>query len=263
MGLARGLSIQLRVIHALMMRESLTRYGKGKLGFFWFLLNPIIFTSVVVFIRSAVRGAFGTFNDGILVPVLISGYASVLLWRSAGGRCLSAVRSNEVLLLHRNVTAFNIVAARLALEVMGVTASTIILFAICILFELAPKPEDILLMIQGWLLIVVFSTGLGLCLTAIGRISEATEKAWPWVSLLIAPFSGLASPTDWMSSSLRDVALLNPVVHGLEIFRHGHLGAQLIPHYSIYYAYTSSLTLVLLGWILVMKLCGPEIYDNT
>jgi capsular polysaccharide transport system permease protein len=38
------LGIQLRVLHALMMRELITRYGRDNLGVLWLVGEPMIFT---------------------------------------------------------------------------------------------------------------------------------------------------------------------------------------------------------------------------
>jgi capsular polysaccharide transport system permease protein len=256
-----GLAVQFRVIHALMMRESLTRYGKGKLGFLWFFLSPVVFTLGLVGLRSVLGGAVATVGNGILLPVLISGYSSMLLWRGAGGRCLNAIRSNEALLMHRNVTVQDVLIARLVLEVVGVTASTLAMFVVGISFGLIELPSDVVRMAGGWAVIIAFSVGLGFLLAALGERYGVIERVWPWLSLLFIPLSGVATIFDWMPVPLRDVAYWFPVVHGLELFRYGHVGGRMVPHYDLYYGVAGSIGLIVLGNVMLRASLRKELCD--
>ena len=212
------------------------------MGFLWIAVNPAVFTLVVLGFRSV-----ASLGDSTLLPVLVSGYASMLLWRGAGSRCLSAIRSNEALLIHRNVTVQDVLIARLLLEVVGVTSSTIVLFLICISFNLADSPQNLLMMIGGWLLIVAFSFGLGFVLAALGQRSRLFDKLWSWVSLLLMPVSGMVTTVDWMPASMREIVYWFPVIHGLEIFRYGHVGDRMVPHYDIFYGVAGSIGMIVLG----------------
>ena len=44
-------TIQLRVIWALLLRESLTRYGRHNIGFLWLFVEPMLFTLGVRMLR--------------------------------------------------------------------------------------------------------------------------------------------------------------------------------------------------------------------
>ena len=48
-----------------------------------------------------------------------SGYLPIMLFRHIGGHMLRAVRLNMSLFYHRNVTPFDAVIARIAVEVLG------------------------------------------------------------------------------------------------------------------------------------------------
>ena len=43
----RGLSVQLNVIGALLMRELHTRYGRENIGYIWLILEPLTLASVI------------------------------------------------------------------------------------------------------------------------------------------------------------------------------------------------------------------------
>lgn len=52
-----GLRLQLRVLHALMLREMITRYGSSRLGYLWALLEPIGFIAMLSLIFSQISNS--------------------------------------------------------------------------------------------------------------------------------------------------------------------------------------------------------------
>src|SRR5258707_12851703 len=90
--LRHSLSIQRRVIHALLMREVITRFGRENLGVLWLIAEPMTFTLGV----SALWSAAGM-NHGSSLPIVafaITWYSSVLIWRNTASKCNSAIHKN-------------------------------------------------------------------------------------------------------------------------------------------------------------------------
>src|SRR5438128_237409 len=106
----KGLTLESRVIGALLMREIYTRFGREGLGFAWIVGEPLIFAIPVLLVWSVVRGSS---EHGVaMLPFLWSGYLPILLFRHVGGRTILFVRVNAGLLYHRQVTPFDIFLAR-------------------------------------------------------------------------------------------------------------------------------------------------------
>src|SRR5690348_7468050 len=104
--LRRSLAIQRRVLHALMMRELVTRFGRKNLGVLWVIAEPMIFTLGVATLWS-VAGL----HSGSPIPIVafaVTGYSSVLMWRNSASRSGSAVEQNKPLLFHRNVRILDV-----------------------------------------------------------------------------------------------------------------------------------------------------------
>ena len=116
----RSFRIQCRVIGALIMRETWTRYGRENLGFAWLFGEFLVFALPVIAIWHFVHGRY--VHGLLLVPFVWSGYLPILLFRHIGGHMLRAVRVNMSLFYHRNVTPFDAVFARLGVEILGITA---------------------------------------------------------------------------------------------------------------------------------------------
>ena len=83
-----ALRIQGRVLFALLMRESITRFGRANLGSLWLVAEPMLFTLGV----ATLWGLSGLRHGSGVSPVAlaVTGYSSVLMWRNAVSRCSSA-----------------------------------------------------------------------------------------------------------------------------------------------------------------------------
>ena len=87
------LAIQRRVLHALMMREIITRFGRENLGVLWLVAEPMLFTLGVTTLWTAAG-----LHHGSPIPIVafaITGYSSVLMWRNSATRAGSAVASTS------------------------------------------------------------------------------------------------------------------------------------------------------------------------
>ena len=103
----QSLAIQGRVLHALMMRELITRFGRDNLGVLWLIGEPMIFTLGVATLWSAAGLAHG--GTGIpIVAFAVTGYSSVLMWRNAATRCSAGIEQNKALLFHRSVLIIDV-----------------------------------------------------------------------------------------------------------------------------------------------------------
>jgi capsular polysaccharide transport system permease protein len=244
-----SLAIQLRVLHALIMREVLTRYGRNNIGFLWLIVEPMLFTLGVTALWLAFRPIYGSSLS--VAAFAITGYCSVLLWRNCANRCALAILPNRSLLHHRNVKVLDLFMARLALEIAGATVAMLVLSVVFIAAGMMSLPEDIATMLGGWMILVLFSIGLGLLVGALTERSDVAERLWHPVSYFLFPVSGAVYMVEWLPSKLQETALLIPMVHGVEMMREGYFGAHVHAHYSVTYAVGVSLALILLGLALV------------
>lgn len=123
--LATSWTIQRRVIGALLMREILTRYGRHNIGFLWLFAEPMLFTLGVTTLWTLSNAHH--YSSIPIVAFAITGYSSVLLWRSMPARCISAIEPNLALLHHRNVRLIDVFVSRILLEMVGTSISFVVL----------------------------------------------------------------------------------------------------------------------------------------
>lgn len=243
----RALNIQARVIGALLMREVITRYGRHNVGFLWFMLEPVIFTVGVVIL-------WNVFHNSLRVqvtPFIVTGYSALLLWRVCSFRGLNAIEPNRSLLHHRYVKIQDIFAARMILEVAGVTAAFMVLFVSMFGFGLLNFPMDLGLMTAGWLLMAWFSACLGTILGCLSEYTDLVERLWHPLSYFILAISGTFYMIDWLPARLQGPALWVPMVHPIEMMRAGYWGDSAHFHYQVWYISIVCLSMTLVALLLM------------
>lgn len=249
--LARSLTIQLRVVHALLLREIITRYGRHGLGVLWVMLEPMLFTLGVAGLWHIAK--LHTVSNIPIIAFAITGYSSVLMWRNAANRCSKAIEPNLSLMYHRNVKVIDIFLSRIVLEWVGATASITVLTIFFASIGAMQWPSDIWPIISGWLLLAWFSLALGLIVGAISERSETFERTWHVVTYLMFPLSGAMFMVHWLPKAAQEAILWVPMVHSVEMLRHGYFG-EVIPTYEnpAYFAMVN-LILMLIGLLLAYE----------
>jgi capsular polysaccharide transport system permease protein len=249
--LRQSLSIQLRVIGALLMREVLTRYGRHNLGFMWLFVEPMTFTLGVTALWSFAGG--GHFSSMPVTPFALTGYSSILLWRNMPTRCNGAIEPNAALLYHRNVKVLDIFLSRVLLEIAGATISFIVLGVFFVSIGWTNGPNDIAKVLLGWGMLAWFGVSLALITGSLSARSELVEKVWHPMSYLIFPLSGAAFMVDWLPASTQQIVLYFPMVHGVEMLRDGFFGQTVRTHYDMVYMFLACLCMTFLGLALTRE----------
>lgn len=249
--LRKSFATQRRVVGALLLREIITRYGRHNIGVLWLIVEPMLFTLGVSGLWYLTK--MHTVSNIPIIAFAITGYSSVLLWRNAANRCSKAIEPNLSLMYHRNVKVIDIFIARVALEVLGATASFIVLTVFFAFIGSMQWPHDIVPVMSGWLLLCWFALALGFIVGAISERSETFERVWHVVTYLMFPLSGAMFMVHWLPKAAQEAILWLPMVHGVEMIRHGYFG-NIVPTYEdpAYFAVVN-LALTLIGLALVRE----------
>jgi ABC-type polysaccharide/polyol phosphate export permease len=257
----QSLRIQQRVIGALLMREVLTRFGRHNIGFLWLFIEPMIFTVAITVLWTFLRSVTGAGSAIPIVAFAITGYSSVLLWRNMPGHCIGAVEPNRSLLYHRNVKVIDVYLSRLTLEAVGATISFVVLIALAVASGLIPGPEDILKVFAGWAMLAWFGFSLALFLAPLAEKVSLVQKLWGPASYIMFPLSGVAFLVDALPPAAREIVLLFPMVHGLELLRDGYFGSAFNAHYDMFYMTVCCALLTLFGLAQVRDISRKGVLD--
>lgn len=225
--------IQFRVIGALLIRESLTRYGRRNIGFLWLFAEPMIFTLGI----TAIWGAAGLSKSGSvsITAFMLVGYSTLLLWRNMPNRCIEALQPNFDLLFHRQVKPIDIFLSRCILEAAGATTSFLVLGVVFYSVGLISLPHDVLQMAGGWFLLMWYAFSVSLLVGAISERTEVLDKVWHIIQYLMIPLSGSLFMLQALPETVRAFLLWIPSVSCAELVREGYFGPTVTSYYDIGY----------------------------
>ncbi|WP_372621519.1 ABC transporter permease [Falsiroseomonas sp.] len=240
-----GLRVQLRVIHALLLREMQTRFGRSRIGILALFLEPLAFAGMIAFMRSSIGIGHSVPGVSMFVFALVS-YLPFFTFRAIVSRAPGTVRSNVTLLYHAPIRLLDVVLARHALEaaaVFSVMAFVVIALAI---WADAP-PHSIPALALGLLLLFLYSHGLGLCAAAAAAVSRIAAALIHPLLFLSLPLSGVLIAVHMLDPAIQEVLLWNPQVHIHELVREGFFGDKVPCYFDIGY---------LAFWVGVFNLLG-------
>ncbi len=156
----------------------------------------------------------------------------------------SAVNADMGLFCYRQVTPFATFVARFMLEVMvGMVVGCILVLGL-LWFGFDAIPADLLKVILGYLLLMVFSFSLGIIFCVLSNLFQEANK---FLDLLMMPLmfiSCVMNPLVAIPPQYQHWFLWNPLVHASELIRSGWIAGYNSPNVS--WVYFSSVTLILL-----------------
>lgn len=240
-----------RIVGALIIREMSTRFGREGIGFLWVVAEPMAFCIGVIVLWSLTKPAY---EHGIRVAAFtMTGYMCVILLRHHIQYSVNALQANVGLLHHRQITPLHIFLARNLLEFGGATTAFVLVYIGLIFLGQIDPPHDYLLTYTGWLLVGWIAMGLGLTMAGLAMRFEILERVISLVTYIMIPLSGAFAMVAWLPPRARDLILLLPLPHAVEMLRAGVFGEFVKTYYDGYYA---------LAWGTVLNIIGLLIIAN-
>jgi capsular polysaccharide transport system permease protein len=240
------LRIQGRVIWALTMRETITRFGREGLGAIWMVAEPSMFIVGVMTILSHIE----TQSTYSIAEYLAVSYPTILFWRNGTNRVTKALEINRALLHHQPIRPMDILYSRILLEFAGAAGAFSALYLVFIQLGICTWPADILTMTLGYLLVIWFSFAFVLIMSALTEMSETIERISHIALYLMLPFSGVFVPLYGIPAQFREFLLYFPLVDAVEFFHHGYYGDRMPTYYHLTYSVIAILAMTLFGFAL-------------
>ncbi len=230
-----ALVTQSRVIHALIMRETLSRYGDHKLGFLWAILEPLLMVTMIASVVSLMRG--NSSESMPLVPFMITGFVPFFMFRNTMNQLKNAVASNRRLLGFPQVTTFDAIVARVLLEGGVLLSVFVFMLSMAYLIGFEFRVENPLGVLVVCLCLLLLGTGIGFVLATLIPVMPSVGQ----VSSLIfgRPMmvtSGLFFTAESVPEPFRGWLLYNPILHLMELMRSYFFYEFESPHGSWFYA---------------------------
>lgn len=241
-------AVQVRVIHALIIRELITRFGRENIGFLWIMAEPLLFAGLVGLVWQVTHGP--TEHGVGIIAFVATGYIPITLFRHGVARSVAVFTANQSLLYHRQIKIVDFILARFIIEVLGGMMAYVFMAVVLIGFGEFPIPADVGLLIAGWFLYALFCFSLCLIIAPLSEVSEVMEKFIPVTTYIALPFSGLFYMVAWTTPAAREFLLFSPFVNGMEMMRKGIWGDQVVAYYKPWNPIIWSAICILIGLIL-------------
>lgn len=214
----KAMQTQARVVWALMLRETISRYGDYKIGFLWAFIEPLM--TVMVFV--AIFGAMRSDNPGgmPLIPFMLTGIVSFSLFKDPLSQMQTAISQNKNLLAFPQVTTFDVLVSRALMEVAIAAFVLAFMLGMAHLFGYKSDMEHPLGVLAALGLLTAMGVGMGFLFAALEPIIPSIKQV---SSLLMGrPLflgSGLFFTAESIPPQVREYILYNPLLHCMELLR--------------------------------------------
>lgn len=212
------LQVQLAAIHALYMRELLTRFGHYRLGYVWAILEP----GLLVFLKTLFFTAiFGRVIAGMSYGLfLVNGILPFFMIMRSATRALGAVEANKGLFIYRAVRPIDTVIARSLLEA-SLYFNLYLLFMFGLWWWGEPISfSHIPMLVLTWFTMFLFGLGFSIIFLVLGSFSKELSKFIGSFTIVLYIMSAIMYSVHAIPQQFQQYVLWNPIVHGVEIIRH-------------------------------------------
>ena len=241
----RALLVNLQVVHALMLRETRTRYGRHRLGYLWALVTPLSWIGMFA-AMGYVTGRQPAQGMG-MVQYLAVGFCPFLLFRSANSQASGAINSNRGLLYFPQVRPLDLVASRVILE--GITMAVVFCIIVSGAWLLGEKVavDSMLPVMIGFIYALLLGAAVGLMICGLAVVFPAAKQLTQPLLRPLLWISGCFFSGNDLPHSVRDLLFINPLLHVTELVRDGWFTAYQARYASVTYP---------LMWIVPMAVVG-------
>jgi capsular polysaccharide transport system permease protein len=242
----QALKVQGRVIRASVLRETRTRFGRSKLGYFWALFEPMVYILSLLAIFSAMER--GTPIPGVDLGLFF--FVAIIPWllfSRIAGLVSRAIKTNQALLTYPQVKAIDIMLAQVILEFGTLFIVAVLYLLGAIYLEVFVEIERPLEIIFVLFLSALLGFGFGL-LSSTARLYWSSYNNIQSVFMRVMFFtSGKFFVADTLPETLRDWLWYNPLLHVIEWARSAFFTGFESQFYDLSYPLVFALVMVFLG----------------
>jgi ABC-type polysaccharide/polyol phosphate export permease/Flp pilus assembly protein TadD len=228
-GFFETLRTQGRVIHALLIRETRTRFGDSKLGYGWALIEPILHILMLSVVFAVLMRGRPPIGDEFFI-FYYTGIIPYHLFVHTSSSMTYAITSNGALLQLPLVGTVDVLMARGLLELLTDTLVAATLLAGFGAVGLGALPHDLLGVSAAMLVIWLLGCGAGFVNAVITAFAKSWDKIWAQLTRILYFCSGIFYVPGMMPDWIRDILAWNPVLHAVDWFRSSFF-QQYEPHW--------------------------------
>jgi capsular polysaccharide transport system permease protein len=245
MAFVRGLVVQSEVVHAIILRETRTRFGKSRFGYMWALVDPVVIILTFFGFFSLLKRSAPLGMD--IFSFMATGLIPYRLFASCAHQVGESINGNRALLYYPRVLPLDLAIARGLFELTTYSVVFLGLMGCHALYFQELAVESPLHVIAGLVLASLLGTTVGLVFCSLGVLSNSVDRARDPLLRPMFWVSGVFFTVATLPIEVQGLALLNPIIHCVELVRAGWFHSYGAEHVDLSY---------LLQWILGLALVG-------
>ncbi|MCC4264610.1 ABC transporter permease [Oceanimonas baumannii] len=239
---------------AMFMREAVSRTMADRMGWFWMIFEPLAFITIMVLIRTHLRGTDRLIVNADFIPWMVAGMLGFFLVREGLTRSHGAINSAQALFAYRQVKPVDTVLVRTSVDVMLRTVVFVLFVTSGLLLGLNIFPDNAIQVLLIWGSLWGLALGFALVGSVAVHLVPEIGKIIKMVSLPLMIISGAILPLNSLPHSILEYLMLNPIVHGLELLRAGFFEHyHTVPGTSLFYFLLWVLGLNALGLLMHLR----------
>jgi ABC-type polysaccharide/polyol phosphate export permease/Flp pilus assembly protein TadD len=220
---------QYRVVAALIIRETRTRFADSKLGYGWALIEPILHITLLSVTFAVLMNGQPPIGTQFFI-FYYTGLVPYLVFVHASSGMSHAITGNGPVLQLPPVTTADVIAARGLLEITTDLIVAVILLVGFGAVGLAAMPDDLWGPAMALLATAAFGCGIGYINAVVTVFVRSWDKVYGQVTRVLYFTSGIFYVPGMMPDWARDILAWNPLLHAIDWFRAGFF-ASYQPHW--------------------------------
>lgn len=220
MQIALALQLQLRIIAALILRETRATFGTSRFGYLWAIITPAGGVAVLVIIFSAISRQ-PPFGESFAL-FFATGLFTLEMFRKLGDSLMTVFEANKALLTYPPIREPDVLFARAAL--IGVTYALImgIFFSGLIAAGLAGFPAHPAELMTAFFVTFLLGFGFGATNSIIASLWDSWRHVVKIITRPLFIISAVFYVPSYMPPQIVAVLKWNPVLHAIEWMRNGY-----------------------------------------
>jgi capsular polysaccharide transport system permease protein len=218
-GFLRPLSVMVRVVIAVVLRETKTRFGRNKLGYLWALVEPSAYIVIFLFMRLQQKSVIPFGESAALF--FLTGLLAFRMFTSVASRGVTAINANRALLAYPPVKPNDIIFARILLELMTMYVIILLFYG---LLAVATSTHIIIFpgrFAAGLATLTLLSVGAAVFNAVVATLYPFWERVWGLLRLPLLLLSGIFYVPKSLPGFAQEVIWWNPLTHCIEWIRTG------------------------------------------
>ncbi|HEX3536520.1 MAG TPA: ABC transporter permease [Stellaceae bacterium] len=214
------LNTQRRVIRALVIRETRTRFGDSKLGYGWALLEPILHIALLSVVFALLMHGTPPIGTEFFI-FYFTGLIPYHVFVHSSGAMTFAVTGNAPLLQLPLVTTFDVILARGLLEFVTDIIVAVLLLIGFAAIGLHAMPIDFLSPTITLIVTAVLGFGIGFINAVVAVFIRSWDRLYAQITRTLYFCSGIFYVPGMMPDWVLDLLGWNPILHAIDWFRSG------------------------------------------